>query len=141
MAAADKTDSFPTKRPPRADSFMRWLDGTLVLRTLLVKPFGPGKEAEHAENQDHDDAHHEREDTGRILQQAVHKRCQRRIQRDHGVKNCDFYCGQHGEDDKRAVVARGGLVVWRFVGRKMPLGGRCVPSNGLRLSCGGRRPQ
>ena len=69
------------------------LDGTLVLRTLLVKPFGPGKEADHAENQDHDDAHHEREDAGRILQEAVHQRSQRRVQRDHRVENCDFYRG------------------------------------------------
>ena len=27
-AAADKTDQFPTKRPPQADSFTRWLGGT-----------------------------------------------------------------------------------------------------------------
>jgi len=26
-AAADKLDQFPIKRPPRADSFMRMLDG------------------------------------------------------------------------------------------------------------------
>jgi hypothetical protein len=26
-AAADKTDPFPIKRPPRADSFKRWLGG------------------------------------------------------------------------------------------------------------------
>ena len=28
MAAADKTDPFPTKRPPRAVSFKRWLGRT-----------------------------------------------------------------------------------------------------------------
>jgi|SRR5437667_826166 len=38
----------------------------LVLRTRLVKPFYPGKKPDHAENQDHDDAHHETEDTSRI---------------------------------------------------------------------------
>ena len=28
MAAVDKTDHFPFKPPPRADSFMRWLGST-----------------------------------------------------------------------------------------------------------------
>ena len=40
-AAANKTELFPTKRPPRADSFMRWLGGMSTAAAQHSAPYLP----------------------------------------------------------------------------------------------------
>ena len=48
MAAADKKDLFPTRRPPRADSFKRWLGNSLAAGLLnMIQAAAEGERTDH----------------------------------------------------------------------------------------------